>query len=422
MLALLAGGGVGSLAGCERQRQGQSPDTSSTATGRPTETPTDTPSGPVWKPRNQPTSLQPSEVVGSAHVDGAYQFTSEDFLNEGAKRLTQLGTDVIKIWFHRMSDKYPYNSDWQNEYDSLVDVAQTEHVREVFERGFSTYVLMAHAYTSGARGVPFRDGMTDSEMTDVRDRFASLTRHLLRTYDGTGNTFVLQHWEGDNLVQADSKQPLPEDTADHVRRWLTARQDGVTRARDRVESDVTVLHAAEVNYVLDAKNAGTPRLINDVIPETEVDMVSYSAWELGGQLGGEGWAPGHNGREQYGEAEPVITETLDYLESQAPEPDEYTAGSLTDRQSNVYLGEFGAPLQDDGPETAMRKVRPVLEHSLDWGVRFAIYWQLYGNETTVDGDVTENDDVRGFYLVRPDGTTAPTWAYLSRVLARNESY
>ncbi len=320
-----------------------------------------------------------------------------------------------------MGAKYPYNSDWQSEYQSMVEVAKTPYVREVFERDFSTYVLLAHSYHDGP-WVSFRDGLTEADLTELENRFEALTRHLLETYDGTEKTFVLQNWEGDNLVQKDRDQPLSSDAADRFRRWLTARQTGVERARNQIDSDVTVLHAAEVNYVLDAKNSGTPRVINEVVPETDVDLVSYSAWELGDQLAGHGWAPGHNGEEQFDEAETIVTETLEYIDSNAPEADGYVAGSLTERQSNVYLGEFGSPFQQRGDERAMQIIRPVLENSLDWGVRWAIFWQLYCNEKTVEGTVEENNDVRGFYLIRPDGTRAPSYDYLSSVLERDEQY
>lgn len=447
LLRLLSIGSVSSIAGCGQQQDATRTRTDTvtltrtktdrlpatenatptetqtiTETQTATETQTTTETEPAWKPRSPPEELPPSEVLGSTHVSGTYHFTDADFLNEGAERLESIGTDVIKLWFHRMGAKYPYNSDWKNEYESMVEVAETKYVREAFDRSFSTYILLAHSYHGGP-WTTFQDGLTGSDIEDLEDRFEALTRHLLETYDGTGKRFVLQNWEGDNLAQPDDKtRPLPDDAAENFRQWLSARQTGVERGRDAIESDVTVLHAAEVNFVLDAKNSGTPRLINKVIPETSVDLVSYSAWEMGDQLAGGGWAPGHNGERQFDEAEAIVTETLDYIESQAPDPNDYVTGSLTARQSNVYLGEFGSPFQDRGDETAMKIIRSVLEHSLDWGVRWALYWQLYCNEKTIAGQVTDNDDVRGFYLIRPDGTRAPALDYFSSVLSRDERY
>jgi hypothetical protein len=371
--------------------------------------------GPAWKPQEPPSDVPLRDVVGVSHVDGAYNFTKKPFLQEGADRLAELGTDVVKVWFHRIGEKYPFNHDWKASYDSMRAIAETEPVQRLFEGPFSTYFVLAHSYTWG-RWLGFQDGVTDESLAEVADRFEALATHLLERYDGTGKTFVLQHWEGDNLAQSDRKEPLAGDVAANFRRWLDARQRGVERARDRVESDVSVLHAAEVNFVLDAKADGTARVVNEVLPETSVDLVSYSAWELGDQLAGEGWAPGHNGEVQFDEAETLIPDTLNYVESHAADPNAYVAGELADGQSNVVLGEFGSPLRQQGTETAMRITRNVLDHSLDWGVRWAIYWQLYCNEPTTDGDVTGNDDVSGFHLIRPDGTRSPAWRYLDAVL------
>ena len=400
--------GIGAASGCIQQRLSGSSDR-------------ETPETPVWTPQEPPAVLPPEEVLGATHSNGAYHFSEDDFLNEGAKRLSALGTNVIKIWLHRTSEKYSFNSDWPRGLTSLTDVAQTDYVRELFERPFSTYVLLAHSRAWGD-WLGFQEDMSDRKMRAVRNRLEDLTRHLLSTYDGTGKTFVFQHWEGDNLAQDDRTAPLPDPIAENFRRWLTARQEGVERGRNAVESDVTVVHAPEVNFVLDAKNDGTARVINEVIPEVDVDMVSYSAWEMGDQLAGYRWAPGHNGQRQFDEAESVIHDTLDYIDSQAPEPNDYVAGLLTDQQSNVYLGEFGSPFQRHGSQRAMRIIRPVLEHSLDWGVRWALYWQLYCNEERVDGTVTKNSDVQGYYLIRPDGTRAPTWEYFSSVLNSDRTY
>lgn len=442
LLELLNAGVLTSIAGCSQQEADQSfsptssvtqpaPETSTrpvqtetntqTAPEEATETPSETQSGPVWTPREPPGELPPSEVIGVTHSEGRYHFTDEDFLNEGAKKIADLGTNVIKIWFHRIDEKYPYNSNWRDSYGSMVEVAKTDYAKELFSRPFSTFIILAHSHTWG-EWLDFQSGVNSIEMEEIRTRFANLTEHLLSTYDGTGKTFVLQHWEGDNLAQENRNDPLPELIAENFRRWLTARQEGVEQARDTIQSDVTVLHAPEVNFVLDAKNSGTARVINEVIPEVEVDLVSYSAWELGDQLNGEGWAPGHNGQKQFDEAETVVRETLDYIESKTPDPNDYVLGSLTDRQSNIYLGEFGSPFQEKGSETAMRIIRTVLENSLDWGVRWAIYWQVYGNEKIVEGEVTENDDVRGFYLIRPDGTLAPSWEYLKSLLQSNKTF
>lgn len=66
----------------------------------------------LWVPRDPPPKLPASEVLGTTHSNGQYHFTDNDFLDEGAEQLSQLGTNVINVWFHRVTEKYSYISDW----------------------------------------------------------------------------------------------------------------------------------------------------------------------------------------------------------------------------------------------------------------------------------------------------------------------
>jgi hypothetical protein len=297
---------------------------------------------------------------------------------------------------------------------------------------FSTYVILSHSRTFSSAGwVPIYNGVSDAELEEVEKRFQDVSEYLLQTYDGTKKTFVFQPWELDNHALTPVRDEddwreteLSEEVAEHYRRWLRARQNGVERARERIESDVSVLNAAEVNFVLDARSDGTSRVINSVVSEIDVDLVSYSAYELHDQFLGHGWAPGHNGEKEFDRADEIITETLDYVQEQAPEPNDYVNGILSEDQSNIYLGEYGSPLNQEfpGEEASMRAIRITTEHCLEWGVRWALYWQLYDNEPTTEGEITDNDDVRGFHLIRPDGSKAPTWDYYQDRLESGETY
>jgi len=365
-----------------------------------------------------------AETLGVSHLDGRYHHSDDPFLQEGTDVIAELGTNVCKVWLDFPSWYYPYNSDWQEKYGSMVSVAQEPGYRELFEGPFSTYVLKA---TANHRYPPnyFRDGMSDWDIEQERERFAALTEHLLRTYDGSGATFVLQDVEGDGWA-APEKNPsyqLPVSTIDAMQEWYRARQAGVERGRAGVESDVTVLHAAEVNVVLDAKQRDASRVVNKVLPAVDLDLVSYSAWELGGQIAGDSWLPGQNSREQFDEAETLVTETLDYIVGQFT-PTGAADDVLGADQRPLYLGELGVPFEETGPEAGLRELRAVLEPSLEWGVRWAIYWQVYCNELASGDDpaigetVSDDQEVRGFYLVKPDGSKAVTWDYFRELLAQ----
>ena len=62
--------------------------------------------------------------------------------------------------------------------------------------------------------------------------------------------------------------------------WTTARQRGVTRARNEAhDSSMLVLNGAEVNRVLDYAQNGLRRVINAVVPQVNADMLTYSSYD-----------------------------------------------------------------------------------------------------------------------------------------------
>ena len=62
-----------------------------------------------------------------------------------------------------------------------------------------------------------------------------------------------------------------------------------------------------------------------------------------------------------------------------------------------------------------KTIRNVVDTSLDWGCPYVVYWQLYCNEAKHQ-PVHSNADVRGFWLVRPDGSRSWAWDYLKEKL------
>jgi hypothetical protein len=177
--------------------------------------------------------------------------------------------------------------------------------------------------------------------------------------------------------------------------WLNARQDGVFMAREEVGCHgVTVLHAAEVNLIARAME-GKTTVTNDVIPHTHCDLYSYSAYDTC----------------LHGDPQ-KLRDALDYLASKAP--DSKLFGSR-----NIYIGEFGAP---ENQYDQLKIVKCTVETALDWGARYIVYWELYCNEPKEKGRESEsrptNDDMRGFWLIRPDGTKPPVWGYLRELMGR----
>lgn len=347
------------------------------------------------------------DVIGVTHVSGTYHLSEKDFLDEGAERILALGSRVIKLYLtvppsgNPAPRAYPFNSQWPPAR-TLVELARTPYFRSVFEKPFTTYILTT--YAAGRGDHYWRQGVTDPQARDEKRQFHELARYLLTTYRGTGKTFVLQHWEGDWAIRGGfdpTTDPTPQAVEGMIR-WLRARQAGVDRARAELGRDgVRVFHAAEVNLVKIAVRQGRPTVSNQVLPHTPVDLVSYSAWDTQGDP-------------------KELRAALDYIAGQVSAHSERhvlypSDGKAPFGQRNVYIGEFGLPENDRTVPEVQRTVDTVLDTALDWGCPYVVYWQLYCNEAR-RRPVKSNADVRGFWLIRPDGTKAPAWHQLQRRL------
>jgi len=335
------------------------------------------------------------DVLGAAHAGGLYNFTPEDYLDEGGDQLLVFGTRVIKVWLtNDVATLYPFHSDWTPPAANVVELAQKPYFQTLFAKPFTTYLLVVKPVTDSPQ---FLAGMTAADVTAESDQMHDLASYLLTTYAGTGKTFVLQNWEGDHLLRTGltAQQEPPAISVQGMIDWWNARQDGVARARAEVgERGVRVAHAAEVNQLADAM-AGRVTATNDVLPHTHADLYSYSSWDI--------------------DFDPaVLTQALDYLRSKAPPSAMYG-------QRNIYLGEFGAA-KDQVPDGALRRevIDELSEAALGWGVRYAVYWQVYDNESYVTVDPLKQrptaGELRGFWLIRPDGFRAGWWGDMQRSL------
>ena len=251
----------------------------------------------------------------------------------------------------------------------------------------------------------WRKGISDEQKKDEQRQFYELAKYFLTQYKGTDKTFVLQHWEGDWMVRGNYKgdqEPAPAALANMVE-WLNARQAGVDQARLEVgQQGVHVYHAAEVNRVVQSMRTGFPNLVNKVLPHTHVDLVSYSAWDAA--------------TEHYADPK-ILRDALDFIAANAPDSADFG-------NHNVYLGEFGMPENVYSLDKVQTAIPNAVRTALDWGCPYIVYWQLYCNELKdpkTQSPVKSNDAVRGFWLIRPDGTKAWTWDYFHGLFAATKA-
>src|SRR2546430_997805 len=224
-------------------------------------------------------------TAGIAHVAGNYGFSQNNFLVEGAEKISQLGSDSIFVyltpWFR---SQYPDKStaNWPAATPSnIAQLAQTNPFNQVFNLPFKTIVLTTYTFANADRLAGMAQS-SDRQQAEKKELY-QLAKYLYSSFSGSGKTFILKNWEGDWVAmggQGITSGNAPENNIHDMIAWLKARQAGVTKARDEAnDSSVQVLNGAEVNRVLDYAQQGLTRVINAVIPEVGADMVTYSSYD-----------------------------------------------------------------------------------------------------------------------------------------------
>lgn len=360
--------------------------------------------GPEAQTRRAPAQTAPArdlrDVLGVVHMSGAYHLTQQDFLNEGADKALALGTRVIKLDFHDPDRCYPYNTAWPR-CRTLTDLAMTEPYRRAFGKPFTTFILTA--YSLGRPDHHWIGGLSKEAADEEMRQFHDLARHLLTEYRDSGKTFVLQHWEGDWAVRGHydrAKDPSPE-ALENMAAWLRARQEGVSRARAEVGQrgtcppvggrQVRVLHAAEVNLVEESMRTNRPGVVNKVLPHIAVDLVSYSCYDTQDDAR-------------------RLRAAMEYIAR-------HMAAGDGPAGRRVYVGEYGLPENVVGLKRVQETVKTVVDTSLEFGCPYVIYWQLYCNEP-LRRPVVRNEDAKGFWLIKPDGSRSWSWGYLRERFGR----
>jgi len=329
----------------------------------------------------QDVTLSPIErynfVAGTQSIGARYHFTDESVLVETARAMLAMGSNIAKF---SLEGKSPYKS--------LAERAERDRdVQTVLNLPFAHYFLWAAPLSAPwGDGTPFDPVKLESQKREMYD----LACYLLKKFNGSGKSFYLGNWEGDWLLTGEDPASVPDGrTAQNMIAWGKTRQQAVDKARaDTPHHDVSVYYYIEVNRVRDAKD-GKVRVTNTVLPETNPDFVSYSAYDA---LGAE--------------IEKTLPELLDYILIQLkPKP------GLPEKR--VFIGEYGLPAtrkDSGGPAAQELLVRRVLRTALRWECPFVLYWQMYDNENA------------GFWLIDDKNVKQPAYAAHTNFLEKARAY
>jgi hypothetical protein len=327
-------------------------------------------------------------IIGTQAIGGRYHFTPDTPLVESAKLIRELGSNAMKF---TMSASGSFGSDKGNvpERDpsvkSLTDLAAREPSHKaVLDMPFSHYFIWIYPLGCKTSAGTFAEADHDREYREVYD----LACHLLRSYSGTAKQFFLGHWEGDWHLRPhfDPNQPFPEGSGERFTAWLRVRQRAIDDAkRDTPHGKVAVWHYTEVNLVAPFLNGGQC-LTNSILPQVDVDYVSYSSYDS----------------LQRGIRDDLFA-ALNHIESKLrPKPG--IAGK------RVFIGEYGFPTRRYSANEQNWKTIQTMRAAIEWGCPFVLYWELYCNEVR-DGKPG------GFWLIDDHNLKQPVWFTHRRFLA-----
>lgn len=312
-------------------------------------------------------------VLGTQTIGPKYKFTSDDALVETAKEIYNMGSRILKISLNLSS--YGLSGSYS---DVTSIVRDQPSFKYVVDMPFRDYFFWARSNANWA------DGYSESERSTDSIQLYDLTKYLLTNYNNTGKTFYLGHWEGDwYLLPNYDRNYVPSDErCRNMARWYRTRQNAVDKAKSDTQfSGVNVFHYAEINQVVDAKDAGKKRVVNCVLPLTNVDYVSYSSYDAQ-------WFD----QSRY-------NSILNYIEANLPAKAGFTG-------KRVFVGEVGNSLEKSGWDIYKHESdnRKFLRTALAWGSPFVLYWEMYNNEFD-----TANNRHRGFWLINDKNEKQPLY-------------
>jgi len=323
-------------------------------------------------------------ILGTQTIGAAYQFTDQTRLVETAEAIRALGASVIKF---ELKPQYfgPRGNVLQatTGIDTLTKLVRDEPShRRVLDMPFAKIVLWVRSFVDP----PWRKGLSAHNREAEYRELYDLTVHVLRTYGGTGKTFYLGHWEGDGLLRGTVAQEndarVTPTAVQGMADWLNVRQLAVDDAKRATPHEgVEVWHYTEVNHV-ELAMQGRPALVNEVLPKTTVDLVSYSCYDT--------------------QQDPVrLKAALDFIQAKLP-PKPAISGR------RVFIGEYGFPASRHTPAEQDSRSRQVIRAAIEWGCPLVLYWELYDNEVDRQGKQV------GFWMIDDRGRKQPIYTTHAR--------
>jgi len=318
---------------------------------------------PVVPPTNTTAQLEPYNfVLGTHAISGSYQFTSDNLLVEQAKKIREMGSNILKITLGKNSpDIYGINEVVKST-KTLALFTNNVPYKTVCNMDFKYIFFWVHTLTN----VDWKNDMGAANEKIIYDEMYEFASHILKTYDNSGKTFFIGNWEGDWLLIPNYDRtvtPSPTFIA-NMTKWFQVRQRAIDDAKKAsTAKNVALYHYIEANLVLKAMN-GEPAVASSVLPNVDVDLVSYSSYEAIKD-------------KTYAQKKIDLDNIFKYLEAQLKPRSEIPFSR------RVFIGEYGYQANASKPETIQKQfdeTKEVMKIAFELNLPFALHWQMYNNE------------------------------------------
>ncbi|WP_242084846.1 hypothetical protein [Aestuariivivens sediminis] len=305
-------------------------------------------------------------VLGLNCFPTKYQFSKDTKLIEQAKQARALGTNIFKS---SITDRYLKDYGFtKSDANNIMDVIKIiPDYDQIFKMDFNYYLFWVHTAT----GINWKKGIDNKQEKRLYNEMYNFVSYLLKNYNNTGKTFLIGNWEGDWLLHGTQNRNLtpPKEHVDNMTKWLQIRSRAINDAKKDIKhNNVSLYYYIEVNLVKKGME-GKTCITKDILPNVDVDFVSYSSYES-------------SKKKDYEANKESLIPVLDYIEGQL-KPKE---GLPFKRR--VFIGEYGGHAFDDRPATHLRQfnnAKDIMQIALEEDLPFTLYWQMYNNEYTPEG-------------------------------------
>jgi hypothetical protein len=310
--------------------------------------------------------------IGTETFAGMYgPFTTNTLLVETAEAMTNMGSDIIKLYMGP-DTSYQEGFSLTSNITNLLTMARDEpSYHKVFDMPFRH--IVAWAYPLENSDAWWKNGYNSTGGAKDYKEMYDLTCYLLTNYNNSGKTFYLGHWEGDGYLEVNGWTTNPPAIwIQGMIGWLNNRQKAVDDAKAATGtacSNVWVYNYAECNRPRDAMNNNSnnnERVINYVVPYvTNLDYLSYSSYDAQNLSAANLYA------------------TLNYMESMLP-----TNKASVVPGCRIWIGEYG--WGNDSTTAQEPLIRSYMQRLMNWNYNgsclpFIIMWEMYSNNNPPSG-------------------------------------